>query len=331
MKKTIAMLIAVMFVVSLLPLAIAREGSDDSNGGSSETENEGPDDVNESDNHGMKDKPGDRLKIMRENIKEIRHNIKEKRQDIKEFRGDMKDMRKDRLDIFEDAKKLRKAGNTTGSIDKFKEFLLASADQWILEVEFVKGKVNNSTMNASVKAEIDALADAKINELESIKTEINAATTKEQLKEAAKKLRKARAESARRWLNLRVLLARIQGQTRIAENLEKRLDALSDKATEKGVNISADVDSFNAKVNLAKDKDGQVQDKLLEALSLMKVSGENNDEVKGLLDETKNLLKEAHDALKEAHQILKDIISKLKQANQTQVIVETEAGAEAED
>lgn len=167
-------------------------------------------------------------------------------------------------------------------------------------LEKLKSKVQENENIAEERAnEVVSKIDAQIAELNSIKVEADAATTKEQLKEATKKLReewndikKAAALHAER-----VISARVQGIVNRLLVLEKKLEAMTE---EKSIDISAELSAFSQKVADAQDKKAQAEAKL-EA---------------GASTEAKALLKQAMDSVREAHRILyKDIWPKVKKVD----------------
>ena len=157
----------------------------------------------------------------------------------------------------------------------------------------------------------------KISEVAQIKAEAEAAATKEQVKEASKKLREI-------WSRLkhiidlhakRLVAARVEGIINKGLVLEKKLDNVLEKAKEKGLDadVSAEMSIFSEKIALSKDKYTQAQAKLSEALDLRsKGEAADSEKIKSIMNEANQLLKEARDALKEAHDALKTIVKKIK-------------------
>lgn len=229
---------------------------------------------------------------------------KEARDELHNARGRLKDA-------------IRK-NDKNATFEHAKNYLLRTSDALINHLEKIKIKLQeNENIPDDREAQIVAAIDSQISEINSIKAEIQAATTKEQLKELAKKLRN-KWNALQHWMRLyayNVVSARVQGIVNQGKVLEKRLDHILEKANESGieVDVSAEIEAFKAQIDLAKDKYLQAQDKIAEALAL-KVTNASSEQVKALADEAKALLKESRDALKQAHEILKDIIKKIKEA-----------------
>ena len=164
---------------------------------------------------------------------------------------------------------------------------------------------------------IVAEIDSQIAEINQIKADVGAAITKEQVREAAKKLHDKwkRLKHIIRVHAERVVSARVEGLVNRGTVLEKRLDNVLEKAKEKGIEIdvSAELAAFSEKIALAKDKYKQAQDNLYTALDL-KAGNSTEEQIKTAADEAKALLKEARDAIKEAYDILKAIVKKIKEA-----------------
>ena len=202
-----------------------------------------------------------------------------------------------------------------------KTYLLRSIAVMISNLEKVKVQVQENTqISDEEEAEIVADIDAQISQLNSLKAEVEAATTKEQVKDLAKRLREKWHEIRETRLLLhaeRVMDARIEGLIKRSNVLEKRLDKILGNANESiQADLSADIDLFSQKISNAQDKYNQAKAKLSEAFSLsLSNSTGNTEQIKALIDEAKELRKESHEFLKEAHEVLKTIVLKLRLAH----------------
>ena len=99
-------------------------------------------------------------------------------------------------------------------LEHAKNYLLRIADTLINHFEKIKAIVQESSeISDDMKARIVAKIDAQIAEINIIKAEIEAATTKEQIKDAAKKLRDIwdRFKHIARLHAGRVVSARVEG------------------------------------------------------------------------------------------------------------------------
>ena len=182
----------------------------------------------------------DSIEAKREEMKQVRElskeNLKSMMTERKEFMEKIKVEVKERHDTLELARKAKKEGKTNETINRYKEYLVKSVDHLTEELEHAKENIAEKTeLLDSEKSEITTAIDAQIASLASLKAEISAATTKDQLKEVAKKLADSRAEHFRRYFSLRVLSARIQVEVNRAEVIEKRLETLSEKAKAKKI------------------------------------------------------------------------------------------------
>ncbi len=265
----------------------------------------------------------------RRNIAEARlAEIREKYQGAKERFDKIKEEAKEAREKLKEAQANK---DDAAIIQRAKEYLLKTADTLTSHLEKVKAKVQESeNIPDDRETQIVAEIDAKISEIATIKTEIEAATTKEQLRESAKKLNDiwAKLRHAVKLYTERVISARVEGLVNQGRVLEKKLESILQRLDESGieVDVTAEVDSFRAQITLGKDKFAQAQAKLSEALTL-KAKGTSDDaeNIKKLVEEAKALLKESRDAIKQAHEVLKSIVRKIKDAApQTDLSAEVE-------
>ena len=300
MKNLFAVCLIAMFVISLVPLAFA-DNNVSAQGSTTASSSSG--------------NPRQDLAAAREAAKEQRQKMKENREE--------------RINLLKEAQEARKAGKANETLEKYREFVSKTAGQWIKELKDLKSKIQESTeLNDQQKADITATIDAKVANITSLKAQIDVSTTKDQLKEYTKQLRELRTESYKRMFNLRVLSARIQGHVNKAKELQKRLDAISQRAKAKNVDISAEVAVFNAKIKDASDKNAQAQSDIGQVIALMKTAGDNA-QAKSLMDNARDALKGATDALKQAQETLRSIVNKIKSAGKVDVLAETSASANA--
>ncbi len=249
----------------------------------------------------------ERIEWLKEKFEEAKVNLTSANEDLKEARDDLKGAMKDRREDI--------------VVINSKTYLLRSITVMVSHLDKIKIQVQENTQISDDEgAEIVADIDAQISELNSLKAEVEAATTKEQLKELAKKLREKWHEIKETRLLLhaeRVMDARIEGLIKRSNVLEKRLDKILDNANESiQADLSQDMELFSQKIATAQDKYNQAKAKLSEAFSLrLSNSTGNTEQIKALVDEAKELRKESHEALKEAHDVLKIIVMKLRLAH----------------
>ena len=228
-------------------------------------------------------------------ISEVRlKQIKDKFEKAKEEFEDAKDELKDAREALKEAKQNR---DENATLEHAKDYLLHTADALISHLEKLKAKVQESeNIDAELEAKMVAEIDAQIAEINSIKANVEAATTKEQVKEAAKKLRTKwnRLKHIIKLHTERIVSARVQGIVNKGVVLEKKLDNVLEKAKEKGLDadVSAEMSIFSEKIALSKDKYTQAQAKLSEALDL-RAKGEpaDSEKIKSLISESNQLLK----------------------------------------
>lgn len=416
MKKTIALAIITIFILSIVPYTLADEGRDDN-----ETDDKDSNAATQSGNSGpnvrVESRNSIKIRDLREDIKDKREDIRDtlnidrqrclekcrnessqnceikckiadRKEDVKDLREDIKDrmnkgknikilrvknaedmnirhlppekieMLRNRFEEakvkFEDAKdelenarkemkEAVKKRDTNATIAHAKDYLLHTSDALISHLEKLKAKVQeNENIPDDREATIVAQIDAEITKINSIKAEIEAATTREEIKDAAKKLRDEwnTLKHIVKLFTYRIVAARVEGIVNQGLVLEKRLDNILKKLNESGVqdDLTEQIDEFKAKISESRDKYKQAQAKLTEAIDL-RAAGEpaDSDKIKTLLEEANDLLKQSRDALKDAHDLLKDIVKKVKQADsdadlssETEVEVEYEVEIENE-
>ncbi|MBI2658129.1 hypothetical protein HYX08_05545 [Candidatus Woesearchaeota archaeon] len=260
--------------------------------------------VKNADDLNRRDISESRLVQFRERFENAKDEFDEAKDELKEARERLKIAKEKRDD--------------NATLEEAKDYLLHSADALISHLEKIKAKVQESkNIGNNTEARIVAEIDAQIAEINQIKADVQASTTKDQVKEAAKKLQDKwkRLKHLIRLHAERVVSARVEGIVNQGLVMEKRLDNVLAKAKEKGIeiNVTADVSAFSEKIAVAKDKYTQAQAKLNAVIEL-KAGNATEEQIKTAADEAKALLKESRDAIKEAHGILKVIVRKIKEA-----------------
>src|SRR3989338_8254219 len=181
----------------------------------------------------------ERIKWLRERYEDAKSNITSANEDLKEAREGLKNATKERREDL--------------VIINSKTYLLRSIAVMISNLEKVKVQVQENTqISDEEEAEIVADIDAQISQLNSLKAEVEAATTKEQVKDLAKRLREKWHEIRETRLLLhaeRVMDARIEVLIKRSNVLEKRLDKILGNANESiQADLSADIDLFSQKI-----------------------------------------------------------------------------------
>lgn len=242
------------------------------------------------------------------------------RADFESAKEKFKESKDDLEGAREKLKKSQEKHDDNATIENARDYLLKVSDALVSHLEKIKAKVQeNSNIEANVSARIVAEIDAQIADINSIKADVQSATTKQQIKEDASKLRK-KWNTLQHLIELyskRVVSARVEGIVNQGLVLEKRLDHILQEAKDKNIsiNISAEVDLFSQKIAESKGKYIQAQAKLSEALNL-RAGGEPADssKIKALTDEANQLLKESRELIKQAHDELKIIVKEIKEA-----------------
>ena len=252
----------------------------------------------------------DKRKISDSDLVQLREKFDKEKEKFNKAKDNLNDAR-NKLKGAKDKK------DEKATFENARSYLLGTSDALITHLEKIKIKVQESkNIQGDIVSKIVAEIDAQVAEINSIKADVQAATTKEQLKDDAKKLR-TKWDRLKHLIRLhaeRVVAARVEGVINRGIVLEKKLDNVLAKAKEKGieVNVSAEISTFSEKIATAKDKYTQAQAKLSSLLDL-KAGNATNEQIKATADEANSLLKEARDAIKEAHDILKTIVKKIKE------------------
>ena len=216
---------------------------------------------------------------------------------------------------FDDAKK---AGDPEATMEAAKEYLLLAVDIEIAALEKIKGKVEASEeLTEDEAAEILADIEVKITKLEDARAAVEAATTKEEVQEAARTIlgiaRKIKVRFARHVT--RIKFQQVGAVVGRSSHLEERFDCAVATLEEQDVDttlIQDLMDEFSAKVEAAKNKHSQANVLLKEAKELRETDDTGEGQVSGKVQESRKLLQEAQSDLKNAHTILKDILREVK-------------------
>ena len=247
------------------------------------------------------------------NLAELRDKFEKSKENFKAAKEGLEASRKELNEAI-------KNKNQNKTLDSSKKFLSRTADALISHLEKIKTKVQESKNIPEDKVKtIVADIGAEIANVKQIKAEIESATTKGQIKAAAKKLQDEwnKLKNLVKLHSDRIVSARVEGIVNQGLVLEKRLDNVLAKLKEKGINVSVDAEvaTFSEKISASRDEYKQAQSKISEAFDL-RAKGEpaESDKIKQLLKEAEDLLKQARNSLKEAHDALKTIVKQIKEA-----------------
>ena len=214
--------------------------------------------------------------------------------------------------------------------ERAREQIGNTADMILEHLEKVKSKVeSNEDLSEEESAEIIAKLDEEIAAIEDAKSTIESSEDKEDVIEAAKKLKRVWVrvkERAKEHVG-RIVNARIGGIIVKSKHLEVKLERILTRMAEKGLDTSGVeslVDEFNTKLDEAKTHYETAVDKFNEA----KAEDEPNAEI---IKEAQSYMEEAKEALQDAQKILRDIVLAIKQAGGADELEETEEEVEIEE
>ncbi|MFH1637835.1 MAG: hypothetical protein ABIB71_05405 [Candidatus Woesearchaeota archaeon] len=210
-----------------------------------------------------------------------------------------------------------------------KEHFMNQADIIIRHLEQIRSRAESSESISEERAStIINWADGKIAAFEAIKAELEAASNKEEILDAAKKLRAEWEDTkldARTYIG-RLVNARIGGIIVKSKFLEAKLERTLEKMKENGRDTSEIeplVDSFNAKIEEAKVAYEEALGHFDAAIGL------KGDERAAEIREAQAAMKESKKALAEATKILRDIIKTIR-AQGSEELEEASSEVEAE-
>ncbi len=224
-----------------------------------------------------------------------------------------KDELQDARTAFEDAKR---SGDSEAAMAAAKDYLLLAADIEIAALEKILGTVEASEeLTEDEAAEIIADIEGKIIELQDAKEAVEAATTKEEVQDAARLIlsvgRKIKFRFERHVMRMKYREVGVVVER--SAQLEERFDCAITALEEQGIDTSAIqdlMDDFSAKIESARDKHSQANDMLIEAKESDASGQDFSDKVK----EARSLLQSAQDDLQDAHTLLKEILREVKAA-----------------
>ncbi len=186
------------------------------------------------------------------------------------------------------------------AINASKDAALKAAERITTYLEKLKERVNGSQdLTEEEAASRIAKIDAIISKVESISAEIAAATTKEELNAAVKRLKEAlkAIKSEGEYDIHRITLARANGIIKRMEVIEKKADcslsSLEETGTDTG-SIDARLDEYASLIAKAKEKIGEAKDAF-------------NPDDKAAIEKSRALAKEARDSVQAAQEKLNEI------------------------
>ncbi|MBW2977562.1 hypothetical protein KY331_01835 [Candidatus Woesearchaeota archaeon] len=215
------------------------------------------------------------------------------------------------------------------------EFLDNIADRVLATLDKIKSKVeSNEDLTQEEMQDILSRIDAKIQEVTDAKDVIenlDNESTAEEIKEAARTIKQAwtRTRSVLKRSVGRLIGAKIGGIIVRAEHLETKLTRIVARLEEAGNDVSDIEDlmeKFNESIEEAKDKWELAKEKYAQAVT--------PGEVDELMKEVNQYLREAHEKLKESHRILKEIMKTIREKRGAQEAItaaETQSPVDVEE
>lgn len=248
----------------------------------------------------------ERFRIAKEAYQNVSKNYKEKWQLFLE--------NKEKLKVCEDSASTECAEQKERVMEHAQQIVVNGANMLINHLSKIKSKVESSEeVNETEAQAVIAKIEQTIFELQKAVIEAEAAQTKEELKDAAKKISNIWKgfKHRERLYAVKVVHAKVWGLLQRSEHLEQRLDATLAHMEESGIEVGSvqtKVDEFSAKVSGAKEKVTKAE-KIWRSLQQAKTI---DDDSAGSIEEFKRLTKEAHEELKAAHKLLVEIIKEIK-------------------
>src|SRR3989344_5103198 len=295
MKKTIAILIGLLVILSLLPAAFAYGSSGNIRVGIEPTRDSSD---NETD---VKVKSESNVRV--EERREVKENREERLEDRKtallRLRTNLLELKKDLRSCRDDRSKECIEVRTKVKIDS-KDYMDKASERMLLLLEEAKTKVEESDLSADIKTRLNARIDADIKAVTDAKIKL-------------------------RITNALVVETRVGLIVERADKLELRLNNLVAKLEAEGkdtTELKAKIDEFNHNIDTAREKRKEALNVLIEIKIEEDVNAEDRQEA---VAKAHALLVEAKTHLKEAHQILKEIVIIVKEAK---VNIETNTSVE---
>ncbi len=254
------------------------------------------------------------------NVRERMQGLKEKTRDVqKEFRDERGNIRKEVRKVCQDDKesddcvKARDQG-----LSEMKELLKNTADRMIDHLENVKVRISaNENISDEDKQAVIARLDLSIADLVEAKADVDAATTEQELKDAAKSIRDVwkKIKFHAFWAVAFNIDVRFEHLLRKFNHYKEILDCVLDEMQSQGKDtgiVGPLVDEYDGHVDAAVAAHAKAHDLVQEARVLDWES--DAEKIRELLHQAREQLKISHQELREAYAILKDIMQAVKES-----------------
>lgn len=317
MKQMLSILMALIFVLSVIPGAMAKVRADVQ---ITPIDTEG---IESADADEQEPAKAEQRNINREKLKEFAQDFKQAKQEFLKATKASKESRQSFLDSRKQLKDCKDTESTectalSGQVNQYaKDFVINGVQMAIDHLTQLKSKIEAADVLDEAKAaEIVADIDNSIAELNGIIAKVNAAQTKAEIKEATKELKQiwTKIRMREKVYATKLVHAKVWNIIHRAETLEARLDKVLARMEAKGIQVDdlqTKLDQFNAKISDAKAKYAEAESLIGQAYD-SRIEETKNNEVMTQIKSARELLRAAHEDIKEAHSILISIVQSVK-------------------
>ena len=327
MKKTIAIFLLAVYMLSLAPQVIAEEKEEAPKANIEKREGK---------LQQIKARIADKRAIAKESIEQAKANFQKAKQRLVAAKERFQETRSAFLRIKEKLTSCK--GNESGECstikeqikEKAKDHLINIADKVLEHINKLKAKVQESEDLSEGQAEdMISTIEGHITAVEDAKSTIVSAESKEDIQEAIKtvKRRWARIGHIHKIQSGKMVNARIGGIIVKSERLRGKIENILEEMEENGkdtAEIQEIFDEFNALI-------GEAKDRHIQAVERFKQAKDSDPADTELIREAQGSMREAHSRLKEAKEKLRDIIKEIKQADGNRELQEAEEEEENMD
>lgn len=324
-KKMFGVLVAALFVLSLLPFALA----DVPEGAVSEAKDkkektkdfkealkEQSDKVGAAKGHVEEAKKALKEVNDREEYTKAKGILIEARQNLVEKKNKLLEVRKEFNQCKQDKECLMEHAPYRVVV---RENLLRMADVVLAHLEQMKQRVELSTMTAEEKAQLKAGLDermAKIREAKDTILKAGENATKEEVNHAIKLIREAWKDTQKTLSQTKEKLneASLGNVVEKLEKLESKFARVEQRLKDKGVNtasLSEVLEDFKAKIAEARKEYETARQKFADS----KIAGKTVEESRTLVKESQEHKKTAFKAIRDARELLKQVVKQLRSLN----------------
>lgn len=251
--------------------------------------------------------------IAREKLERAREKFEKAKERFDKAREVYEDKKEKFLEVRKKVKECK--GSDTEECQKFneealqkaKDFLANAADKAIEHLNKIAEKVNSATGISEEEAnKILADIDGAVSELEAAKAKAIAATTKQEVEDAAKEINSIwKRINKKAVLNAeRIVHAKLGEIIQRTAHLEEKLQCSIDSVPE-----GADTSKLDSLVAEFSDHLDAARTKFEDAKVLFQKAREGDDSA---MEQAKGLVRESQEELKKAHASLKDIVAEIK-------------------